>query len=376
MGMSAGWTGLLFCGLLAAETSAQGPSEIVLPHGSGVAGNLATREGNHALHVPVYYSPSRVQTVYRGADLALGKQGMRVVALALRRDGVKTSTYVAHTLGITVRMSSQGVELPSHARTDSFAANHGKDETVVFDSDNFHFPALPRPSTPPAAFAIELKLDKPFLIQTGANVCIEIASRTPNNQSSRAYWYVDSESFSRTGAGKSTTFGRGCPFGFQAYAEVPPLDGETKLSSYAYTRYLHATGGKALLLLGDSKTSWAARALPFDLAAFGANGCQLYTNPVNIVIGHTIPTDPRGLVRFQVDLPRVASLQGRTAYEQVLVYDPTANPLGLRTSNGVELHLGRFADPLPARTLYHSSSNTADVPTKAIDEGLVVRLRR
>ena len=47
---------------------------LVVPRGSGVPGDLATREGNDSFHLPARYAPSRVLLAYRGADFALRTQ--------------------------------------------------------------------------------------------------------------------------------------------------------------------------------------------------------------------------------------------------------------------------------------------------------------
>ena len=113
--------------------------------------------------------------------------------------------------------------------------------------------------------------------------------------------------------------------------------------------------------------------MPFDLP--GATGCRLYTGPLTIIPGRTIPNDARGTVRFWSEpLPRAKQFEGFVFYEQVLVADPQANALGIRASNYVETKLGKVADPLPARLLYRSGPDVKNVPTAAVDAGIVIDL--
>ncbi|MFQ5506303.1 MAG: hypothetical protein ACE5F1_16160, partial [Planctomycetota bacterium] len=255
--------------------------------------------------------------------------------------------------------------------------NHGQDVSQVVSSQKISWPAEAKPITPPAPFTVTIKLDKPFLLLSGRNLCVDMASTTLSTLPERSYWYVDTDLFSRSAQrGKSRSFGRGCPFAFQVFARSPALDGETDLMSWSYTRFTGPSGAFAFLWIGASNSTWGTLPLPIDLTSFGAPGCKVYTGSVATVISRTIPSDPRGLARFRFGpIPKLAAFQGATLYQQALVADPKANALGLRFSNYNQVTLGQLAEPLPARMHYNSGSATSDQVKTSIDGGIVIQLK-
>ena len=99
----------------------------------------------------------------------------------------------------------------------------------------------------------------------------------------------------------------------------------------AHTFYLSLEGAPpwkfATLMLGG-------QAIDLDLSPFGASGCFLYQN-------HVIPTvtftSGLGSIYWFVDIPNDSSLVGVTIYQQWAVFDATANPLGVTTSEGLAI---------------------------------------
>lgn len=366
-----------FCAVLVSLTPALAQSNVVVPMGAGVPNALDLAEGNGDLHVPAKQAPSRVLTVYRCQDLGVPAQGLTIQAVALRRDGKRSSNYKDHEWLQSVFVSSDGVLRPSRIGADSFAAAHGKDLSTVLQDQKIRWPVLPVPAQPPAPFAVQLPFSQPFVLLPGRDLCVEIRSVTPSTQSENLYWYVDFEDFDRSSAeGSVRRLGAGCPFGFQLYGASPPLDGETPLEVYSYTRLTGPGPQFALLLNGAQDQSFGPVPLPLDLTAFGAPGCRLYLEPLWTNIAVVDTSDARGLARFDLPpLPKNPRYAGVRIYQQALVVDLAANAFGMRFSNYLELTLGATADPLPARTLYHSSSATGDVPTRALDGGLVLELR-
>ncbi|MGB3966089.1 MAG: hypothetical protein WBO45_05120 [Planctomycetota bacterium] len=73
-----------------------------------------------------------------------------------------------------------------------------------------------------------------------------------------------------------------------------------------------------------------------DLTAIGMPGCELYASlDVLLTVLLPAPITPFGLV-----IPNVPSLAGALIYGQAAALVPTANPLGIATSNGIALTLG------------------------------------
>ncbi len=346
--------------------------------GNGAKTNLRTTEGNSALHLPGRNAPSRVQVVYRGTDLKVPAAGWKLTSFSLRRDGLKTTTFKAHTYKQTVTLSSKDVPLPCVASTGSFASNRGSDAVTVMNGRAVSWPASATPSAPPAPFRVVFKFDKPFVLLPARNLCVEIVSESTTSSTGNYYWYADAEAFDRSSAkGSMRSLGRGCSFSFQIRGKALPIDGEAPLDSYAYTRVYSATPQPALLLTGSQASTWGGLKLPVDLTSIGAPGCKLYVAPAFGLAGLTIGGDARGLVKFSLGiLPKQTVFQGIKLYQQAVVVDPLTNALGFRFSNYIEMTLGRLSDPLPARLAYHSSSLTTDVPSKSIDAGLVMSLTK
>jgi hypothetical protein len=343
--------------------------------GAGVSNDLARTEGNDSFHLPARYAPSRVQAVYRGRDLPVAAGGLQIGTVGFRRDGLRSTTFRAHRWKLTIEMSALDVLLPSEVRAESFTATHGGDRVKVLDAKLVDWPAAPLPVPPPAPFAVQVKLDKPFVLGKGLNLCVDFLSETESSQPENLYWYVDAEAFTTaTGEGSTRLLGRGCPFEFQTRAAVPPLDGESRIHTWSYTRWPGPGPTWAFLLLGTSNTSYGPLPLPFDLP--GAPGCRLYTDIVYVLPGRTVANDARGTVDFfSGRLPADAQLTGLVFYEQVLVSDPGSNVLGIRSSSYLEVQLGSVTPPLPARLVYHSGPSLSDVPVGAVDAGIVLQLQ-
>ena len=356
--------GLCAVGMMMPATAQQS----VVPRSA--ARDLAQVEGNSSFHLPGRYAPSRLLVVYRRPV----KSPMTLRTIALRRDGLKTSSYRAHRWRFRIDVSSQGVLEPVFVTGDSFDAAHGGDRVRVLDRKFIDFPALPKPKQGPAPFAVRVRLDRSFVVGADANLAIDFQSETTSGQRETFYWYADSEDYAAARAaqrGSARIQGRGCPFAFQARANVPPLDGESLIETWAYTRVTKPS--VAFLVTGSRRDLWKGQQLPLSLDPNGS--CLLYTNPLTVVARPTLPNDARGTVRFfGAALARDARFVGLTLYQQALVVDPAANALGLRSSNLLELKLGKIGEPLAARMLYHSGPDVKPEPTAIRDAGLVLEL--
>ena len=73
-----------------------------------------------------------------------------------------------------------------------------------------------------------------------------------------------------------------------------------------------------------------------DLSPIGMFGCELLIVPDTTV---QLQND-FGIARWRVPIPNVPQLAGQRFYFQVAVLEPTANPLGIVMSNGLEARLG------------------------------------
>ena len=83
----------------------------------------------------------------------------------------------------------------------------------------------------------------------------------------------------------------------------------------------------SLLMLGGGS-------LDADLAGLGATGCSLYQDLATLI---PATTDGSGSIYFAAIIPNDPLLLGVTVYQQWAVFDATANPLGVTTSEGLAI---------------------------------------
>ncbi|MEQ1631020.1 MAG: sulfatase-like hydrolase/transferase [Planctomycetota bacterium] len=134
-----------------------------------------------------------------------------------------------------------------------------------------------------------------------------------------------------------------------AYADdCPSSQGSVRLKSYAppalgtahHMRVLSPGVGAnsvvfpAMVMLGNSNSSWLGSPLPYPLDSIGMPGCVLSASPdFPIYIGTTNTL-------FWVWVPNDLAFLGQSFYSQAAVADPAANPAGLATSAGYHFTLG------------------------------------
>jgi hypothetical protein len=88
------------------------------------------------------------------------------------------------------------------------------------------------------------------------------------------------------------------------------------------------------LLQGLSKWSWFGNRLPFDMAPFGAPGCELRISP-DIVREWSLAA--QGTLQTQMPIGSNPALVGQQFYLQAVVVDPAANAWGNTLSNAVHM---------------------------------------
>ena len=98
-----------------------------------------------------------------------------------------------------------------------------------------------------------------------------------------------------------------------------------------------AANSPVILVIGFSERQWTGLNLPFDLSLLGAPGCSLY-----ISVDRTLPamSDQAGQATARLRIPDDTGLIGRTYYSQFVAIDPSANLLGLTTSNAMIATIG------------------------------------
>lgn len=89
------------------------------------------------------------------------------------------------------------------------------------------------------------------------------------------------------------------------------------------------------MMIGASDQSWYGNALPLSLTPLGAPLCSLLTGPDLVYPA----TNLFGTALWTATLP--TGIGGATIFNQAVVFDPGANPLGLTLSNGGRALVGR-----------------------------------
>jgi hypothetical protein len=133
------------------------------------------------------------------------------------------------------------------------------------------------------------------------------------------------------------TFGAGCA-GSAGTPALAAAGGQRPWIGESFTLVLTRLPGNATaaILLGSSRTSWGSLTLPLRLDAIGMTGCWLLAS------GELqFPVTPSGgMAALTLPVPNDPGLLGGMFFNQGLVGDPPANPLGATTSNGGEGKIG------------------------------------
>ena len=87
----------------------------------------------------------------------------------------------------------------------------------------------------------------------------------------------------------------------------------------------------AIVTTGFSDTSFGSLTLPLDLGALGLPGCLLRCSP----LAPTLVSGAGGIASFSLPIPNISTMRGLTFFQQALVLDPAANPLGATLSNSI-----------------------------------------
>ncbi len=319
-----------------------------------VPGGFANKEGGSYHWMVGRYAIGRAQQIY--AKSAMPSTPIVIKAFKFRRDGTRTTAYEAHKYAYEVSMSNRAVDPPSQCGF-GWAGNHGADLTKVMNKKTIDWPALPKPTTPPAPFSILFALDKPFPYKGKAFV-IDFKSVPPANVTKYYYyWYTDAEYYSSGWKSYSvvspTNIGKSCRpkgatmdpanYGYYPYPGSP-------LWFYSYWR-INKANIPAMLFLGSSDKKWGTINLPFDLSPLGAPGCNLY---VDMVMAFISKTNASGRADFKLgSIPVDPTLTGQVFYNQQFLLDSNSNSMGLVSTYGRKYTIGKgFSGTAPGFCFY------------------------
>ncbi len=341
---------LLAFAFLAGAAAAQ--STATVPPG------MASKEGLGFFYRIGQYTLARQQVVY--SSKIMPKAPITIKSFKIRRDAKMSSTYVAHKTNLEIYMSNNPTE-PGPGYSFGWATNRGPDFMKVMNKKTVDWPALPKPTTPPAPFSVKFVLDKPFTYKGKAFLLEFVSTTIPSYPKNYYTWYADADSTYVAGyypaGGTASPFGTGCPASFKASGVKTYIGGGWRAWGDSG---VSKAKRPALNIVGVSDKSWGSQTLPFDLGPMGAPGCKLYTDLVTAFSGFTDPASAKGYVDFRKPLiPYDKNLVGATIFEQLAVLDPSYNALGVRMSSGLKETLGTgFRQPMKGLTVfnYHYSS--------------------
>ncbi len=332
--------------------SAQAQSSKVVPP------SATTTEGDSFNYMPFIYDISRTQQVWLGK--AVANSAAVLSGINFRRDGSLTSSFSAVTL--TSHVVSLGHTSVSPSTMSTTFSNNVTSTMTIIQSGQYSLPALPVPNPAPAPFAIKYPLSTPFIYTVAkGNLLMEWVTGSGQATTRRVY-YLDAVTATTGGSGAVRPFGAWGKFAgndsptWKADPQKLVPGGSADISLGGFSQ---AYASK--LFFGLSDKSWNGLTLPYDLAAIGAPGNNLYTG-LDVVAPFTltqVSTTSYGANPI-FPLPNDSKLIGFKAFVQSYYGDAKANAAGLVASDAMELTIGSVG---PISKVMGTSSTTATTGT-------------
>lgn len=117
-------------------------------------------------------------------------------------------------------------------------------------------------------------------------------------------------------------------------SDDPPRIGTTARLTLSGAR----ANAPVAMFVGTSNTTWSGQSLPIDLSPIGAGGCSLLV-AADVVL--PLKADGIGQSVVPVALPNQVWLAGQRIYAQGVTVDARANQVGITTTNGLDIYIGR-----------------------------------
>jgi hypothetical protein len=317
-------------------------------------------EGNAPNRYPFGEHPNHVFRYLQVHDDTQGTP-RPIRSLAWRRWGAPCTTggctviYPAYQVTLDAWCSTAATT--SATAVAQFDANHGGDKVKVIDNKTFNFP-VGAPGQVPQPFAYKITFDVPFIYLAAAPICWEVNVHAKTNT---IQLYHSGASGSQSSPQLATApFGTGC----RATGQSVPMSavGSSTMAWAAGTGNLVVDGfrapanGVVILLVGFRNDTFGGIPLPFLVpgsAAAPSGPCSLYTDVRFTVAGIA---DSAGTIRTTIPIPATLDLNGARAFEQVISFDPAANPVGLVASNGVVHNFVAPHGPAPVTRVFLNGS--------------------
>jgi hypothetical protein len=293
--------------------------------------------------IPFGWTPCRYQQIFLGSELPTA---FPMAALELRQTH---SGAWAHNFAVDLEIRVGYTTRWLGTMDTTFANNWDAGPSVlVLPRTVVDFPdQLPTYPQTYSQMLLTIPWQQSFawVPQPGRNLLVEVVVHG-NSFGNNVYGYpLDnlSGTASLWGTPAAATTGNGGPVrGFgpvmsfveQTNTAVPQLfSTDTPQIGNQFRVRIAQAHASALVLLGMglSNTTLNGNPLPFDLAGYGAPGCDVLMAPFDTSV---LFADAAGATNLQYDIPNNIYALGLHFYNQAFVVDPLANALGLAVSNG------------------------------------------
>lgn len=336
--------------------------------GQVIPAAYATVDGDSVSAEPFAFD--RVRHVqYVSGSLVNVTRGRIIRAIAYRRDaralGTQTLRRVVRstrtTPSWTMRMGNYGGSIgrPPVA----YPTNTTAGWTRTINGRQISFPDLPPAGgSGVAPFSLRLPFDQPFSYQ-GPN--LGVMHEAYESRNIVFPYYVDA-------LGNPGTLGDvdliaptsvGCPAGQNRVTGIARNPGSS-LEIYLFGGPTSSVGS---LYLGTNTTRWAGAPLPLSLSFLGMPGCSVYTD---LLAPIPVRTNSAGRAVAAARIPADPRLAGAVTFGQFVLRDSRVNPaVGLATSDGVRIELGRGVGTTVASTVVSGVANLARQRTGFVQPG-------
>lgn len=300
-------------------------------------------DGHHAAAMPFGVPGFRTQLLLDGT--ALGPSGAVLTGLRLRADRGAAPQPAVTVPNVTVLVSHTSTFVGNLSGT--FAGNVTGPTTTVFQG-SITLPATTPGFAGPTSWDIAIPFAAPFVFTTAqGNLLVDIVANNAAQQPP-VYWLDATQ-----GGGSATSYGTpGDDPNFDTMnllvATGNSLEPRLLSPGHAidFTSTRSFTSPPGVLALGV-----AGLPVPLDLGPFGAPTNALYIDPL-VLAPHAWTTSFIGRYStFTLGVPADPLLIGERVYGQSVIFDASANALGLVVSNAVEMRLGDQAEALPLQQL-------------------------
>lgn len=319
-------------------------------------------EGNATDQYPFSYSEVRFQQIWDGAELANAVAILNGVEF--RHDGSNTTLHNARSWNYVVTAAETLVSPVSASTT--WANNRTNPGTVVLNGPINVPPGAPSYPTP-QAWSVAIPFQSPFTFaRVNGHFLLELEGQDPANLYDP--WPVDADNLWRTLRGDSLQVSAdGCLGAGNEQVTLSLSAASTLVLGGTMTVNATTTLTALANWLGTSNRTYLGLALPFDLALFGAPGCQLASDIAVQQVGGT---------SFAWPIPTSPSLENQILFTQAMALAPGANAGNLVTSELRQVRLGGPSSPLGRfQSIYRRSglSMTTGFMSAASFYGAIVR---